>query len=201
MLVSFTLGLLGGIFYGTFLEWFIHRVAMHTTKISQLSFDRHAIEHHMSRRSLKSFYIPPEDNEKYALGESSIIPLLWFGHLPLYILVATIGGVSAGVGMAAAGLLYLLGYEFIHFFIHVPKNHWFQRTKLFRFYCEYHRVHHHKARVNYNVVCPLADFILRTQSWETINVEPSRPEFMLPDVGPKSVWGKRATTASDSEAR
>ncbi len=200
MVLAFGAGVLGGIVYGTFLEWFIHRVAMHTTKISQLSFDRHAIEHHMSRRSLKTFYIPPEENERYALGESSIIPLLWFGHLPLYILVGYLGGLSAAVGMAFAGLLYLFGYEFIHFFIHVPKNHWFQRTKLFRFYCEYHRVHHHKARVNYNVVFPLADFILRTQSWEAISPEPSRPEFMVPDVGPKTVWIPKARQLSDSEA-
>jgi hypothetical protein len=190
MVVAGLLGLAGSLFYGSFLEWFIHKIVMHTTRISQLAFDRHAIEHHITRRSLKTFYIAPEEDATYHLGESSVIPLLWLAHLPAYLVIGKYCGLWAGIGMGTGGMLYLLGYEFIHFFIHAPKNHWFQRTRLFRFYCEYHRVHHHKARLNYNIVLPIADFFLRTQSFEHINVEPSKPEFVPPDTGPKTAWQK-----------
>jgi sterol desaturase/sphingolipid hydroxylase (fatty acid hydroxylase superfamily) len=199
-MLGFTLGLIGSLIYGSFLEWFIHKVVMHTTRISQLAFDRHAIEHHLTRRSLKTFYIPQEEKAAYHLGESSVIPILWLLHVPVYYVVWKYAGAPAGVASALGGLLYLLGYEFIHFFIHAPKGHWFQRTRLFRFYCEYHRVHHHKARVNYNIVIPLADRVLRTQSFEELNVEPSRPEYMAPDRGPRSPWSKAPSEPSTTQS-
>jgi hypothetical protein len=199
MLVSGLLGLFGSILYGSFLEWFVHKIVMHTNKLSQLAFDRHAVEHHTHRRSLKSFYAQPEDNESYHLGESSIIPLLWLVHVPMYLAVGKFGGVAAGIGAGIGGMLYLIGYEFIHFFVHAPRNYHFQRTRLFRFYCEYHRVHHGRARVNYNVVMPLADFVLRTQSFETIREEPSRHPEMPGDTGPLSAFRRRRNPAK-SEA-
>jgi hypothetical protein len=186
----FLAGLTGSLIYGSFFEWFVHKVVMHTTSISKLAFDRHAVQHHTSRRALKTFYIPPEDHAKYELGESSVVPILWFLHFPLYYAAGHFTHLHVGIGAAAGGLLYLIGYEFIHFFIHAPKNHYFQRTRLFRFYCEYHRIHHHKARLNYNIVFPLADFVLRTQSFEPIRVEPSRPDFVPPDTGPRAALQK-----------
>jgi hypothetical protein len=199
MLVSGLLGLLGSLMYGSFLEWFVHKVVMHTNRISQLAFDRHAVDHHTDRRSLKSFYAQPEENYVYHLGESSVIPLLWLLHVPMYLAVGKFGGVAAGVGCAVGGMLYLIGYEFIHFFVHAPRNYLFQRTRLFRFYCEYHRVHHGRARVNYNVVMPLADFILRTQSFEPLRVEPSLLPEMTPDTGPLSAF-RRRSRATNSQA-
>jgi hypothetical protein len=184
MLLSGLFGLLGSLIYGSFLEWFIHKYVMHTNKISQLAFDRHAIAHHTERRSLKTFYIPPEDHATYHIGESSVVPLLWLAHLPFYYVVSRLFGMPAAVGLAVGGLLYLIGYETIHFFIHAPKNYWFQRTRVFRFYCEYHRVHHHKARWNYNIVLPIADFVLRTFTLEPIQPEPSAPPFVPKDEGP-----------------
>jgi hypothetical protein len=190
MVLSILAGLVGSLIYGSFLEWFVHNVVMHTTSISKLAFDRHAVQHHFTRRSLKTFYIPPDEHATYHFGESSVIPILWLLHFPLYYAAYHFSNLGVGIGAAAGGLLYLIGYEFIHFFIHAPKNYWFQRTRLFRFYCEYHRIHHHKARLNYNIVIPLADFVLRTQSLEPIRVEPSRPEYVEPDSGPRTVWQK-----------
>jgi hypothetical protein len=195
MWLSCLLGAVGSFVYGSFLEWFIHKHTMHTPRFSKLAFDRHAIAHHTERRSLKTFYIPPEDHAKYEFGESSVIPILWLAHFPLYYSVWHFVNPAAGIGTAMGGLLYMLGYEFIHFFIHAPRNYWFQRTRVFRFYCEYHRIHHHKARWNYNIVMPLADFVLRTFSLEPIEPEPSAPEFMPADTGPKTVFQARQEAA------
>ena len=188
MLVSGLLGFVGMLIYASFLEWFVHKYGMHTDKISKWAFSRHAIQHHSARRSMKTFYIPPEENAAYNITESSAVPLLWIVHLPLYFLVGTLGGIPAGVGAAAGGAAYILAYELLHFYIHAPKGYWFQRTRLFRFYCEYHRVHHHKARRNYNIVMPLADLVLGTLSLEDIGAERSAPECVLRDIGPRSVF-------------
>ena len=88
----------------------------------------------------------------------------------------------------------------LHFFIHTPRNYWFQRTRLFHFYCEYHRVHHHRAKWNYNVVCPLADAIMGTFSLADMPVEPSLPTTMPRHTGPRSVFGKLAGLSVGAEA-
>ena len=191
MLVSGLLGFVGVLLYCSFLEWFVHKYGMHTDKISKWAFSRHAIQHHTARRSLKRFYIPPEEKAAYDLTGSSAVPLLWIVHLPMYFLVGWYGGVAAGVGVAVGAAVYILAYEFLHFYIHAPKGHWFQRTRLFRFYCEYHRVHHHRARRNYNIVLPLADLVMGTLSLEEIGAEPSAPACVRRDTGPQSVLENR----------
>ncbi len=190
MVVSVLLGAVCAFVYGSFLEWFIHRHGMHTSRLSKLAFERHAIAHHTERRSLKTFYIGPEEDSRYHFGESSFIPILWFIHFPIYYLVWHFFNPAAGVGTALGGLLYMLGYEFIHFYIHAPRNYWFQRTRLFRFYCEYHRVHHHRARWNYNIVMPLGDLVLRTINFEHMVPEPSAPSYVPPDEGPLTIFRK-----------
>ena len=190
MIVAVLLGVLAAFFYCTFLEWFIHRYVMHTNRISKLAFDRHAISHHSERRSLKTFYISPDGEYKYEIGESSFVPILWFMHMPMFIVVWRYVSIPGCIALSIAGLLYLVAYEVLHFYIHAPRNYLFQRTRLFRFYCEYHRLHHHKARVNYNVVMPLADIILRTFSMESIRAEPSAPDYVCPDTGPKTAFRK-----------
>jgi Fatty acid hydroxylase superfamily len=183
-LIAGLLGLLGALVYGSFLEWFIHRYFMHTDRLLKVTFQRHAIEHHADRRAFRTFYAQPEENVQYHLVESSFIPILWLMHLPGCVLIGWLTAPMAGVGVALGTLLYTIGYESIHFFIHTPRNYRFQRTRLFRFYCEYHRIHHHKARWNYNIVLPLADVVLRTCSLEVLRPEPSAPEFVRQDTGP-----------------
>jgi hypothetical protein len=190
MLLSGVVAFLAAIFYGSFMEWFIHRYFMHTDRLLKVTFQRHAIEHHTDRRSFQRFYAQPEENVKYLFIESSFIPILWALHLPAFLLVGWLLGVPAGVGAALGTLAYATGYEAIHFFIHTPRNYWFQRTRCFRFYCEYHRIHHHKARRNYNIVLPIADVLFRTISLEPLKPEPSAPHFVRRDTGPLAALQK-----------
>jgi sterol desaturase/sphingolipid hydroxylase (fatty acid hydroxylase superfamily) len=186
-MLSALLGLLGALVYGSFLEWALHRYVMHTPKISKLAFKRHAVQHHAYRRAPGTFYIPTDETFIYKLGEDSFMPVLWLLHIPLYYLIGRYVSLGAGIGVAVGCGLYLVAYELIHLYVHMPKNYRFQRTRLFRLLCEYHRVHHQKARKNYNVVLPLADLILGTLSFEEMTPEPSAPEFMPQDRGPGAV--------------
>lgn len=193
-MVSFLLGLFAMGIYGSFMEWWIHRFGMHTERVSKWGFKRHAIGHHSERRSLKSFYVPIDNPVAYHIWESSAVPALWFAHLPLFWLIHVFWNPQAAIGAGVGAALYITAYEVIHFFIHSPRGYWFQRTRLFHFYCEYHRVHHHRARWNYNVVCPLADWVLRTISLDEMPPEPSAPSILPPHTGPRSVFGKQALT-------
>ena len=195
MLLSWLFGLLATLVYASFLEWFVHKYGMHTDKISKWAFDRHAIQHHSTRRTFKGFYIAPEEHAHYDVTESSAVPLLWLAHFPLYYAVGRFVNIPAAVGVAMGAALYILAYELLHFYIHAPKGHWFQKTRLFRFYCEYHRVHHHKARRNYNVVMPLGDLVFGTLSMEEIAPEPTAPAGVVPDTGPASVYRRPAEPA------
>jgi hypothetical protein len=192
MVLSFVLGLLATAVYGSFLEWFVHRYGMHTQKLSKWAFKRHAIQHHSMRRSLKTFYVP----DFYRIWDSSAVPLLWLAHVPLYLAAGYFFNIWAAIGTATGAMLYTVGYEVLHFFIHAPRGYWFQRTRLFHFYCEYHRVHHHRARWNYNVVCPLADMVLGTFSLDPLPPEPSTPAGTPTYTGPRSVFARRSVAAA-----
>jgi hypothetical protein len=177
-------GFFGALTYGSFMEWFIHRYFMHTQRFLKITFERHAISHHADRRSYQTFYAQPEEDVRYQFIESSFIPVLWAFHLPAFLIIGWVAGLPAALGAAAGTGLYASCYEALHFFIHTPRNYWFQRTRLFRFYCEYHRIHHHKARWNYNIVMPLGDLLFRTLSLEPLRPEPSAPSFVARDTGP-----------------
>lgn len=187
-------GFFAAVVYSSFLEWFIHKHVMHTTRVSREAFRRHVVDHHNTRQAMARFYIPVEDEKSYDLGATSAIPILWLLHAPLFFLVGYAFGVAAGVGAALGGGLYLLGYEVVHHFIHAPKGYKWQGSRAFRFLCEYHRVHHHKPRVNYNIVLPIADFCLRTMTLHDLRVEPNRPLNVPPDEGPKTVWREKTTS-------
>ncbi len=188
MIVHAILGLLAALVYGSFLEWFIHKEVMHTKRFSNLAFERHVVDHHATRRALKNFYIPPRENKTYDVGETSVVPILWAVHAPLYALMWWTLGMPVALGVALGCMIYIAGYEVLHFFIHAPKNYRFQRTRVFRFYCEYHRVHHLKPRLNYNIVLPLADIVLKTISLERMKPELNAPFFVPLDTGPTSVF-------------
>ncbi len=192
------LGFLAMCIYGSIAEWFVHRVGMHTTHLSKWAFKRHAIDHHATRRSLRAFYAPEEERKGYEIMEASSVPVLWFVHIPLFVLIGYVWNVQAAIGAAIGAGLYITAYEVLHFYIHTPLNYWWQRTRMFHFYCEYHRLHHHRARLNYNIVCPLGDLVFRTFSLAEMPVEKSAPEGVPLYTGPGAVFGRKAKTALDA---
>jgi sterol desaturase/sphingolipid hydroxylase (fatty acid hydroxylase superfamily) len=50
----------------------------------------------------------------------------------------------------------------MHYVMHVPRDRWIERTRVFRFLNEHHRLHHKDHNTNLNVVFPLADLLFRT---------------------------------------
>ena len=63
-------------------------------------------------------------------------------------------------------------YELLHWAMHVPRPHWINNTRYFRYITELHRIHHYRAWQNLNVVLPIADLCLHTLNHEWLPPEP-----------------------------
>ncbi|MEW6281466.1 MAG: sterol desaturase family protein [Candidatus Eremiobacterota bacterium] len=172
--LEFLIWFCASLLLGSFLEWCIHRYFMHTTRILPVAVERHGIKHHAERRAPGKFLAKADELKEYHLFETSAMPLVWLAHFPLFGLVYLAFGPWASTGMAAGMAAYMLAYEMLHWYIHCPDRFWFRNTAWFRFLSEHHRRHHHKARINYNVVCPLADLVLGTFSLEPVVPEPEQ---------------------------
>ncbi len=64
-------------------------------------------------------------------------------------------------GLVALTLYYGL-YEYLHWCMHSPAGRRMERTRIFRTLDANHRLHHACWRINFNVVCPLADIVFGT---------------------------------------
>ena len=168
--------LLLSIVYASLLEWWIHKYWMHTPKFLYHAFDRHQLQHHVARKSMKRFFVRPPEEVDYKFSESSFMPWLFVIHLPLFALIGWLAGWPAAAGFMIGSGTYLFLYELLHWAMHVPKSHkfhqWIHKNAYFRYICELHRIHHYRAWQNYNVVMPIADFLLRTLNHDWLPPEP-----------------------------
>ena len=80
------------------MEWLIHKKLMHEPKLLYVAFDRHQLQHHSVRKSLKRFFLRPPEVGEYKFYESSFMPMLFLIHLPLFLLLGWAFGWPAGVG-------------------------------------------------------------------------------------------------------
>jgi hypothetical protein len=174
------LTLLAMMVWGSFFERWYHKDVMHNQAF-KLAFDRHVRTHHKDTAP-GHFYDP---HDEYHVKESAV-PLMFLGHLPFCLLIGWLTNWWIGAGTISGTLAYVLAYEFVHFNIHAPRKTWFQSMWLFKVLCELHRIHHYDHRKNYNVVCPLADWICRSLSLRELGVETSAPPH-LKLTGPRSV--------------
>ncbi|HTD65410.1 MAG TPA: fatty acid hydroxylase, partial [Candidatus Limnocylindria bacterium] len=65
-------------------------------------------------------------------------------------------------GGAIACTIYFAAYEYLHWCMHLPKRRHVERSGIFFRLNGHHLLHHRYMHKNFNVVCPLADFLLST---------------------------------------
>jgi hypothetical protein len=161
-----------GIVYSSFFEWLLHRNLMHRPLLGfRYPYRTHALTHHRVFEWDESYHLLREE-------DAGTVTMAWWNAPALIAFnVPVVSGVSwaifrlgsAGFWGASAGALlamacYYATYETLHWCMHVPKERWIQRTRLFRFLDDHHRMHHKRPNRNLNVVFPLADWILRTKA-------------------------------------
>ena len=167
--------------YGSFFEWVFHKYLFHSPKLVPATYKAHALTHHGMYGGDDSYDLPsPDDPDgKHIMMDWFALPLFLGFHFPIIWGVQKLTGIpSIWGGLAAIGVYYLC-YESIHYVMHVPRDRWIERTRVFRFLNEHHRLHHKNDNTNLNVVFPLADLTLRTlrtHKMRKIAVMPASPE-------------------------
>lgn len=158
------LGFAGGVVYGSFFEWALHRYVMHRPILFlRYPFQAHALTHHAI------FGSGPDYHLRHAEHAGKVRMAWWNGPVLLLINAPIAGFVSwsagsawAGGGFMAAVAVYYALYESLHWCMHVPRRRWFQSWRSFRRIDRHHRLHHLRSDRNLNVVLPLADAVLGT---------------------------------------
>lgn len=173
----------GGLIYGSFFEWALHRFVLHRPFLFvRHPYLAHAVTHHGRFGSGEDYHLLRESDKHLVRMGWWAAPLLLLVNAPAGILAArAVGSWWVLPGFLAAMASYYAAYEYFHWCMHVPRRRWFQSTRLFRWLDRHHRIHHLAAGRNLNVVFPLADWILGTRL-PRASAEPASPEFRRPEA-------------------
>lgn len=150
------------------IEYFPHRWVMHSRALAHRigssllieTFERHATLHHARYFGPRAFDECDDPAARYISMKfgvaSTFVHLLWLG-VPLAF-VSLRGAIVIVAFLAAHSACWTAVHREMHF----PKGRWFSRTTLYGFWREWHQAHHEQAGKNFNILCPLFDFIFGT---------------------------------------
>lgn len=136
---------------------------MHRPLVWDYPYRAHALQHHQIFKADETYRIQRKEDEHNVTFAWWNAPLLIGLNAPVMLLAQWLTGVNViFAGLAAMGFYYFL-YEYLHWCMHVPRSRWFEKTWAFRWINSHHLGHHRRMYTNFNVVLPLADFVLRTR--------------------------------------
>src|SRR5258708_1703184 len=158
-LIAFVLTFL----YASFFEWWFHKYLFHSPKLIKATFQAHTVVHHQRYKFVPSSYEWQEGQEKDHIAmDWFALPLFVGFHLPFQLLIQWATGIPFLWGSMAAIVAYYAVYEYFHYCMHVPNHRIFEKSRVFLFAKEHHRIHHKYMLQNLNVFFPLADVCLGT---------------------------------------
>jgi hypothetical protein len=149
----------------SFVEHQVHRNLMHRRNFLAARrasfrhiFEAHAFVHHKHYSEIFS-------DEPVARGEDKEIRLTVrkapIKALPLAALIALISWQGAAVFVAVM-VFHHWAWNKLHLEMHKPEQRVFSTWSVYRFLARYHCLHHRHLDSNFNVVFPLADYVLGT---------------------------------------
>lgn len=151
---------LGALIVNSFVEWASHKFILHGNKVVKFAYELHDRQHHVMFRSDESYHVQNDEMKEHV----RFVPRDYFLFLlvtaPIWIGAELIVQRPVMIGGVLATLCGLQAFNSWHYFMHVPANRWFEKTRLFKFLKDHHKIHHQDTRYNLNVVFPLADVIL-----------------------------------------
>ena len=151
----------------SFIEHQLHRRVMHrkgffSSRIAALktAFEQHAIVHH--GHYLKTFHDAPVPS-----GTDRGIQLSmregFFESLPFSLVIALFSYTGAIIFPLIACTHHFI-WNKIHMEMHKPEDRFFTRWSVYKFLARHHYLHHRYPNKNFNVVFPLADYVLGTNA-------------------------------------
>ncbi|HEV2472875.1 MAG TPA: sterol desaturase family protein [Chthonomonadales bacterium] len=147
--------------YGSFFEWWWHKLWMHTPRFPREAFRGHTIVHHGLYRGDDSYFVEEGTHPEHILLKPYALPAICLGHLPVVLVIEHFVPHTA-IGAISAMLLYFVTYEYMHWNMHVPRGHFVERFRWFQFLRNHHKLHHRYYQKNFCVLLPLADLCLGT---------------------------------------
>lgn len=169
--VAWSIGLL---VFMSFVEHQIHQQMMHRKhfladylRAVNKVFEHHAVLHHGHYRS-------EFQDEAVAPGQDRGIRLSmkegFIEALPVAALIALVSTQGA-ITLIVVVCLHHFIWNKIHLEMHKPEDRFFSKWSAYKFLARHHYLHHQHPNNNFNVVLPLADYILGT------NVRPSEADL------------------------
>jgi hypothetical protein len=162
--ISSAIGFLLGIVFSSFFEWTLHRYVMHR-KLRWLNypFDKHAMVHHRVFRADETYQLIHE-------RDKHTVPMAWWNgpvlivisQIPIAVVAWFAGNIGLLCGSVLATTAYYAGYEYLHWCMHVPRKRRVERCGIFFRLNGHHLLHHRYMNQNFNVVLPLADWVMGT---------------------------------------
>ncbi len=147
----------------SFIEHQVHQKLMHRRSIAAFkrTFEAHAIVHHKNHYS-KIFsdapVAPGEDKEIRLTVRKAPIKAL-----PFAIGIAFFSWLGAAI-FVTTFVFHHWVWNHIHLEMHKPEQRNFSTWPIYRFLARYHWLHHRYPDKNFNVVFPLADYLLGTRA-------------------------------------
>jgi hypothetical protein len=151
----------------SFIEQQVHSKLMHRrnflsrrTAAYKRVFEAHALVHHQHYSKIFS-------DEPVPVGEDKEIRLTLrkapIKAIPFAAAIALVSWLGAAVFVAAM-CFHHWAWNKIHLEMHKPEQRVFSTWPIYRFLARYHWLHHRYQNKNFNVVFPLADYVLGTHA-------------------------------------
>jgi hypothetical protein len=148
--------------YASFFEWAFHKYLFHSPRFVKATFRAHTLVHHQRYKYSPNSYSSADGEKDHVSMDWFALPMFLGFHLPFFLLIQWVTGIPSVWGGLGAVVAYYTVYEYFHYCMHIPGGRWFERTRIFKFVKEHHRIHHKYMQRNLNVFFPLADLCLGT---------------------------------------
>ncbi len=150
------------VIYGSFFEWYWHKLWMHTPRPPREAFHGHTIVHHGLYKGDESYFVAEDQHPEHILLKPYALPGIVIAHLPIMYLIERYAIHHTMIGSLIATVLYFVVYEYTHWNMHVPRRQFVERFRWFQFLRQHHKLHHRYYQKNFCVLFPLADLCLGT---------------------------------------
>ena len=151
--------------YANLFEYVMHRWLMHRLR----GFvKRDHMLHHSVFRGDEHYQVLRSEDRDFILFEWWQAPVIIGSHMPALWGIGLLIGWPVMWPSALALAAYFAAYEYLHWCMHNPIGRLVERTALFRYLDANHKLHHGRPRINFNVVCPLADLLFGTLRRSTL---------------------------------
>ncbi len=146
-------------------EWRVHKSVLHRRMPGLgLLYDRHELEHHVVF-TYDDLAMRAPNELRLILMPAYAVLLVALINTPLALLTAHVFTANTGYVYLVTSMIFFLGYEWLHFFYHLPPASFIGRLSLIARLREHHRRHHDPRLMktwNFNVTLPLFDWLYRT---------------------------------------